>query len=241
MAALTVICAVCLTVACVQIYNSGASPFSPESIADAFAKIAIPVYIFLAEVLVGIVLWLISPENEAKAHGYVDLGAKAQKLRANLPSSSEGEAAIKKANKEARLRICYLTASAVICAVTAIYPIVHILNRDNFSASDINAEILAATLSALPFVIVCFVLLTVYAKVERDSLEREITALRSVAKSGVTDSGAPSKQSKRLLLCIRLTVLVVGIVFVVLGVLNGGANDVLQKAVRICTECIGLG
>ena len=28
---------------------------------------------------------------------------------------------------------------------------------------------------------------------------------------------------------------------VVLGVMNGGAQDVLTKAVKICSECIGLG
>ena len=28
---------------------------------------------------------------------------------------------------------------------------------------------------------------------------------------------------------------------IALGVLNGGLRDVLVKAVRICTECIGLG
>ena len=30
-------------------------------------------------------------------------------------------------------------------------------------------------------------------------------------------------------------------VLIVLGVCNGGAADVLAKAVRICSECIGLG
>ena len=28
---------------------------------------------------------------------------------------------------------------------------------------------------------------------------------------------------------------------IVLGVLNGGARDVVTKAVKICSECIGLG
>lgn len=32
-----------------------------------------------------------------------------------------------------------------------------------------------------------------------------------------------------------------GLLLVVLGVLNGGARDVLAKAVKICSECIGLG
>ena len=32
-----------------------------------------------------------------------------------------------------------------------------------------------------------------------------------------------------------------GIAGTALGVLNGGMADVLGKAIRICTECIGLG
>lgn len=31
------------------------------------------------------------------------------------------------------------------------------------------------------------------------------------------------------------------LLLVLLGVLNGGARDVLTKAVKICSECIGLG
>ncbi|MBQ3356225.1 MAG: hypothetical protein IJG45_03835 [Oscillospiraceae bacterium] len=32
-----------------------------------------------------------------------------------------------------------------------------------------------------------------------------------------------------------------GVLLIVLGVWNGGARDVLAKAVKICSECIGLG
>ena len=31
------------------------------------------------------------------------------------------------------------------------------------------------------------------------------------------------------------------VALVILGILNGGLRDVLAKAVKICTECIGLG
>ncbi len=34
---------------------------------------------------------------------------------------------------------------------------------------------------------------------------------------------------------------VIGVLLVVLGILNGGASDVLAKAVKICSECIGIG
>ena len=40
---------------------------------------------------------------------------------------------------------------------------------------------------------------------------------------------------------VRLLLLAVAVVFIVLGVMNGGLRDVLVKAINICTECIGLG
>lgn len=43
------------------------------------------------------------------------------------------------------------------------------------------------------------------------------------------------------LLIPRISVALIAIVFVVLGVVNGSASDVFIKAIKICTECIGLG
>lgn len=40
---------------------------------------------------------------------------------------------------------------------------------------------------------------------------------------------------------MRLVMLGVAVLFIVLGVMNGGWYDVLVKAINICTECIGLG
>lgn len=44
-----------------------------------------------------------------------------------------------------------------------------------------------------------------------------------------------------LLKTVRFAVLMVALVFIVVGIFNGSANDVLTKAIKICTECIGLG
>ncbi len=40
---------------------------------------------------------------------------------------------------------------------------------------------------------------------------------------------------------LRGVLYLAAVVFVILGILNGGLNDVLVKAIRICSECIGLG
>ena len=40
---------------------------------------------------------------------------------------------------------------------------------------------------------------------------------------------------------VRGALFVVAVVFIVLGILNDGAEDVLMKAINICKECIGMG
>lgn len=40
---------------------------------------------------------------------------------------------------------------------------------------------------------------------------------------------------------IRIVLAAIALLFIILGVMNGGARDVLIKAINICTECIGLG
>ena len=40
---------------------------------------------------------------------------------------------------------------------------------------------------------------------------------------------------------LRVALLVAAVVCIIAGALNGGARDVLYKAITICTECVGLG
>ena len=51
----------------------------------------------------------------------------------------------------------------------------------------------------------------------------------------------PKGPSQRTIIITRSIVLVVSITFIIIGIINGGAYDVLAKAIQICTECIGLG
>ena len=44
-----------------------------------------------------------------------------------------------------------------------------------------------------------------------------------------------------IILGARIAVIALAVAFIILGVSNGGMKDVLGKAVKICTECIGLG
>ena len=59
--------------------------------------------------------------------------------------------------------------------------------------------------------------------------------------SGKVRPCPPRKQMDKPIKIARISVFVLGVLFIVLGMMNGGARDVLIKAINICTECIGLG
>ncbi len=59
-----------------------------------------------------------------------------------------------------------------------------------------------------------------------------------VGKKGMTHLG---KSHPRALLAVRISVAVLASALIIFGIFAGGMTDVLGKAVKICTECIGLG
>lgn len=46
---------------------------------------------------------------------------------------------------------------------------------------------------------------------------------------------------KRLRPFLTLALALTGVAFLVVGILRGEAGEVLQKAIRVCLECIGVG
>lgn len=61
------------------------------------------------------------------------------------------------------------------------------------------------------------------------------------AKRGKHVSVLSSDRSSDKDKIVTAVILVLGIALAVIGLIGGGAADVLAKAVNICTECIGLG
>ena len=67
-------------------------------------------------------------------------------------------------------------------------------------------------------------------------LHREI----AVPSDAMTVEQEKRKTRKRTAV-LRVCLLVLAVILIVHGVCNGSMTDVLKKAVKICTECVGLG
>lgn len=227
---------ICLIVACVGIYNSGDRPFSREAVAAAFSGIAVPVYMCLALVVGGFVLdgfWSIEKKKTAPEKQYAAILAK---LHAKANVHTAPVVAQQKKRKLHKL------ITLVLLAVGGVVFLCYGANPANFAMDDITGSMVNAMWWLLPCMAVPFGYGVFAAYYSRRSMQREIDLVKQAIASGAQAPKAevPAHKPNRLFM-LRWALLAVAVVILVYGFFAGGTNDVLTKAVNICTECVGLG
>ena len=240
-----VITGICFIVACIHIYNSGARPFTRESIYAHFISIVVPVIICAVGIIGGMVLSFF-PLERVKIKGIIDTGAVLNRLNKKIDISKCDIDTQEKIKKERKLRLftnAFCIDAIIVCIVISL---IYGLNKSNFPAIDINGEMIDAMLFILPCVIVGLGAIYATVLIGNASYARELSLVKkALATAKASNSGQWSvvsgQKNEKILLGARLTILVIAITFIVIGIFNGGMANVLQKAVNICTECIGLG
>ena len=241
---------VCFALSCVSIYQSGDSPFTRESITAHFDRIAIPTYLCIAGVIGGAVLGLVLPVDGGRVKSRRDPEDALNKLavRLDLPSCDEATAAALRSERKWRRRVTVILT--VLAGVTLLPALLWCVNPAHFSVENLNADIKTAAAFVIPCAAVSLGLLVGATLLRHASVARETAAVKAALATGkgIAKPVEKSNSDKRKLTAdprfvwgVRGAIFVVGVVFIVLGIFNGGMADVLGKAIRICTECIGLG
>jgi len=242
-AVLIIALGIALILSCLDIYNSGPRPYSPESIGLRFPRVAILVYSCLALALGGIILDLVLPTEKKKTKAVKDDLALLEKARAKATILDEQTAAAVK--KEQKMRKMFRISTAIAFVALMVYPAIYFMDGSHFSIEALNNDIRKAVCIALIPAIIGLVLCFICSELERKSISRETEAYKQAAAGpqSSTIQAVPAQPSKKrnTLLFIRCGVLAVAVCFIVLGIFNLGMKDVFDKAVAICTECIGLG
>ena len=234
---------VLLMIGCVNIYNIGGRPFTADNIAAEFSKIAVVVWITVAMVAIGVILALALPDEKAKLRAIVDKKTILARLSRRIDPAALPCDVAEKINKEKKLRKVFLISAIVLIVAAAIPAAIFAFNFNNFTA-DHDASVLRACVLILPLTFFGIGIATAYVLLESASIDRQLTLVKSaMAAAGdkTADTECKKEASPWLTIGIRIAVAVVAIVFIVLGIFNGGIADVLAKAINICTECIGLG
>ncbi len=104
-----------------------------------------------------------------------------------------------------------------------------------FSGNGYSRELIADTFSKISIPVYLCVVLIIGSVFIKSSSKPKFKKPKNFNQN--KESCISSKNA----LIIKISIVVVAITSLIFGVLTGGLNDVLTKAVNICTECIGLG
>ncbi len=228
---------ICLVAACVEIYMAGGDdPFTREIVGAALSAIAPALYIAVAAVAVGGICTLghcITEKNKPLPEHRVAWE------RAKAVATEPDEETVALCEKEEKSRNIWRIVSLSLLAVAALASVLIFVFAQY--GENINAAVGRATLILLPVLCVAGAVGYLFDYRQEASYKTETAALRAAARGNRGQKPAVAKESRARLWAVRGAVLGLGILFVLLGIFNGGMQDVLVKAVNICTECIGLG
>lgn len=229
-AVLILLTAAALMVSCLQIYNLGDRPFSREVIGQYFDRISVLVCLCLAAIVVGIGLHVALPGEKVRPAVLRDEKETLRRLALTKGVSAE-------IIQERRKLTGYKLIVAVIMVLSAIWPAVHYLNIANFGITDITGDVIRAVIPTATATAVSMGALYVYALAENRSYRRQLAIYKDLPKT--ESQSVPVRGRSHSL--IRIGILAAALLLIALGIFNDGISDVLGKAIRICTECIGLG
>ena len=122
--------------------------------------------------------------------------------------------------------------------------LLYMLNGSHFQNGDLEEMIKALAAHVLPWTALGIACLIVSTVLEGKSIQREYDAIMARIKeekeAGIR-AEPKEKTPARDYMILRLVLLTLAVVFIIAGVLNGSMTAVINKAIRICTECVGLG
>lgn len=242
-----IIAGFCLIGACICVYRAG--PYTRESVALYFSKIAVPVYMALALSIGSIILNIALPAEKKKKNTYKNVALTLQKLWDRRQIEFCGPTLLKDIRKEQQLRKRILVVSYIIltvfCVVFLIFSGIQV-NRfmqienplEDISHEGLNKSIIIGAITTIGCLVIPFgyALATVYRT--NASITREIALVKGIAPSKEPDVIVQKKDYTNIIRCALLGAAVTSIAY---GYFAGGTADVLYKAINICTECVGLG
>ena len=243
---LCVVVCVMLAAAAVMIYRAGLAQKAADPLSWIYTreKVAAALVPVMPVLILGIILTVvglimkITDANADKPAKDTEWQRDTIAKRVATPSSEM------KAERSRQRKLNYGGwAAFALCMVPIL---IYITNGNHFPNGDLEPVFLALIAHTIPWTLIGLGILMISTVLQEKSMEREILAAREQIKlekaGGVkpeTDGG--KRQTADRVRLLRIALLIVAVMMIVAGTFNGSARDVFGKAVKICTECIGLG
>ena len=209
--------------------------YTREKAAAALTPAA-PVFLLALAVTVACAVLKVRDENADKPVKDLELNRNLMRARVARPNDAM--------QKEQALQKKLLVGGWTGFGVCMLPVLLYMINGGHFLNGDLEEMIVSLAAHVFPWIILGLACLVVSALLQGKSIRRELDAIQARIKeekaAGIKaepSSISPAPDHTKL----RRLLLFLAVVFIVAGIFNGSMTAVVNKAIRICTECVGLG
>lgn len=245
---ITIISGIGFILLAVHIYKTNG--YNQENVFNYGLKVLIPSIFWVALCLGAYVFYLLVPtaSKVVKPYSNNELMKRLQD-KLSTKSINKDHKVMKEYKKYQTFRLVALLITIAICVISLVLVILYFVDLKHFPVPSLEHPVnfmdaaKKMIMSVGVYILISFIsvfacyLYFDYSSKRMISLLKEL--INEFGKKEISKKN--NKNQELVLLCSRLLILTISITFIVLGSINGGAKDVLIKACKICTECIGLG
>lgn len=250
----TVVVGVLFIIQCLSIHRSAdKNAFKPEVISAHFAEISIFVWLWAVLFVGNILLSIIFPSEEKKPM-YLDSKKTLKNVADRLPTDLP---AVQQAVRRAKLRRNLWLVATGLFGISCIICLVFLFNSNyqaltNLEFYKAHNYLIDRMVRGLPWLLISALVCIAMTVFESIDIKKDVAKLKAATVEHVRKGGDLVKTGKTTLTedsegvvkrrnILRICLAVVGVVLVVVGLFDGNVEQVLLKAINICTQCIGLG
>ncbi|MBQ3702847.1 MAG: hypothetical protein II885_08825 [Oscillospiraceae bacterium] len=197
---------------------------------------AVPVFLLAVAVTAACAALNVRDENADKPVKDLELSRNLMRARVAQPNDAmQKEQALQK-----KLLIGGWAGFGICMLPVGLY----MINGSHFLNGDLDEMIGSLAVHVFPWIILGLMCLIVATLLQGKSIQRELDAIQARIKeekaAGIKAEPKDIKTAPDYTKLRRL-LLFLAVVFIVAGIFNGSMTAVINKAIRICTECVGLG
>ena len=227
-------------------FTGGDKPYSHASVGAQLIWLSVPSVLTVVAAVAAAVDSIKNERSEERIK--LDTTERAYRLVSRLAFGIEiSEEGKKRLDYERKIRRDIVLMALAATLVTSVISLIIILNPDMYTIENLNNDIISAVLTVTPAVAVGLGSAVFVKQVHLASLARATAVIKDEIKAAGKVQKQDSVMDSESVLDriftggVRVCVIALALVFIIIGIANGGMADVLSKAVKICTECIGLG
>lgn len=233
--------------------TGGETPFTRERVGDYLIKLLIPSVITLVMLIANAVVSRLDKTAKKKpkentSTAYFKQTANLEKLSRSFDFESASDdtkaliTAQRSREKNAR------TVAIVTTVICAIYSLIVTFDTGRYTVESVNSDIAGVAFAVLSCAAITLGVWSAHTVIRASAKREEMSVIRAAIKENSAllvrreeDKRSHEKRDNIIRNITRGVIISASAVLIILGIMNGGMADVLAKAIKICTECIGLG